>query len=87
MPRESYETWEDYRRRMLQETARFIEYGLKHPEMSIEIPSKPASQPPFPGKVGQWFWGVVLSDRISPSLEHWRDVLRHRPKGGFFRPK
>lgn len=87
MPREGYETWEEYRRRMLQETARFIEYGLRHPEMVIEIPAKPANEPPFPSRVAQWFWGVVLTDRTSATIERWRDVLRRRPKNLFFRAR
>jgi hypothetical protein len=77
------ETWEEYRSRMLRETGRFIEWGLRHPEMVIEIPSKPAGENGFPVKVAQWFWGVVLTERTDSFIERWREILRRRPKGLF----
>ena len=74
-------TWEEYRKQMLDETARFIEWGLKHPEQVIEIPVKPADQGGFPPGVGEWFWGVVLTDRVTDGIRRWRDFLLHRPMG------
>lgn len=77
------ETWEQYRTRLLRETSRFIEWGLRHPEMVIEIPSKPAGEDGFPARVAHWFWAVVLTDRTDSFIERWRGILRRRPKGLF----
>jgi len=76
------ETWDQYRKRMLDETARFIEWGLRHPELVVEIPVKPADDTSgFPKGVGRWFWATVLCDRPTGSVRRWRDVLLRRPKG------
>ena len=75
------ESWEQYRRRMLDETSRFIEWGLKHPELVIEIPVKPADDGGFPPRVGEWFWTVVLSDGSDGRLRRWRELLLSRPAG------
>ena len=75
------ESWEEYRRRMLDETARFIEWGLRHPELVIEIPTKPAGEGGFPAKVSEWFWGIVLTERRSSRIAEWRNRLLRRPKG------
>ena len=74
------ESWEQYHRRMLDETARFIEWGLRHPEEVIEIPVKPADRGGFPPGVGRWFWATVLADRPSSRMLRWRDKLLRRPK-------
>ena len=78
---ERYESWEQYRRRMLEETSRFIEWGLRHPELIIEIPIKPADDGGFPASVGRWFWVTVLCDRPTAAIRRWRDRLLRRPKG------
>ncbi len=75
------QTWEEYRKRMLEETARFIEWGLRHPEQVIEIPIKPADQGGFPKEVGVWFWTTVLSERATDGIRRWRDFLLRRPRG------
>jgi hypothetical protein len=75
------QTWAEYRKRMLEETSRFIEWGLHHPELVIEIPIKPAAHGSFPAKVGAWFWGVVLSERPTDKIRRWQDFLLSRPKG------
>jgi hypothetical protein len=75
------ESWEQYRRRMLRETERFIEWGLAHPEEIIEIPAKPDGQGGFPAGVGEWFWNTVLSSRPTQAMQRWRHFLRNRPKG------
>ena len=62
MSRASEESWEQYRRNMLAETSRFIEWGLRHPEEVVWIPSKPVEQGSFPRAVADWFWSVALSD-------------------------
>jgi hypothetical protein len=65
---------------MLEETSRFIEWGLRHPELVVEIPRKPAGENGFPAKVGAWFWGIVLSDRHDSWIKRWRDFLLRRPR-------
>jgi hypothetical protein len=81
------ETWEEYHKRMLRETARFIEWGLAHPDEAIEIPAKPADEGSFPAPAARWFWGVVLAERTSATIERWREILRRRPRGMFFKRK
>jgi hypothetical protein len=76
----SRKSWEEYRRKMLQETERFIEWGLAHPDEVIEIPTKPGNQGGFPKSVAQWFWGVVLSDKVTGGMKRWRSLLRRRPR-------
>ena len=73
-------SWEQYHRRMLEETARYIEWGLKHPEQVIEIPLKPEGEGGFPPGVGGWFWSTVLTDRTTSTIRKWRDLLLRRPK-------
>ena len=79
------ESWEQYHQRMLDETARFIEWGLKHPDMVIEIPSKPAGDGGFPPGVGEWFWGTVLTSRPDGKTRRWRDFFLRCRKGRFLR--
>lgn len=75
-----HESWEDYRRGMIRETERFIEWGLAHPEDVIEIPAKPVGKGGFPRNVGEWFWTTVLTSRPTRGVLHWREFLRNRPK-------
>ena len=72
------ETWEQKRQRMLDETSRFIEWGLRHPEQVIPIPTKAVGAGGFPSKVGQWFWTVVLVDRPTARWRRWRSMLMGR---------
>lgn len=81
MKKATRESWEEYRRRMLDETARFIEWGLRHPELVIEIPVKPAGTGGFPTEVGEWFWTTTLSGRPDSRMRRWRDILLRRPRG------
>ena len=74
MPDLSKETWEQYRRRILAETSRFIEWGLKHPDEVIWIPAKPAGDGGFPRRVGEWFWTAVLSPD-GGRMQKWREKL------------
>jgi len=73
------ETWRQHRKRMLDETSRFIEWGLKHPDLVIEIPAKPVGESGFPKGVGEWFWGIVLSTNTDSKIQFWRDMLLRRP--------
>ena len=70
------ESWQEYRRRMLEETSRFIEWGLRHPEEVIEIPAKPVEQGGFPREVAQWFWLTVLELGDGRLAARWRQRLR-----------
>ena len=70
--------WEAYRKAMLEETSRYIEWGLAHPDDVIEIPVKPASQGGFPAKVGEWFWSIVLTDRKDSFVQRWLNFFRSR---------
>ncbi|HUS91250.1 MAG TPA: hypothetical protein VM695_05335 [Phycisphaerae bacterium] len=74
-------SWDQYRKRMLAETARFIEWGLRHPDEVIEIPIKPSDDGGFPPAVGRWFWAVVLTDQATDKVRRWRNFLLRRPRG------
>lgn len=73
------ESWDQHRKRMLDETSRFIEWGLKHPDLIIEIPAKPVGEGGFPRAMGAWFWGIVLSTNPDSKIQRWRDALLRRP--------
>lgn len=75
------ESWADYRRRMLRETERFIEWGLRHPDKIVRIPIKPVSRGSFPRQVGEWFWNAVLSVEPARSAEKFRNLLRRGARG------
>ena len=78
--RRTVESWETYRKRMLDETSRFIEWGLKHPELVIEIPAKRADEGSFPKQVAEWFWTIALTTHHDSVIRRWRDVLLRRPR-------
>jgi hypothetical protein len=80
MKNASYKSWQDYRRRMLEETSRFIEWGLEHPDEVIEIPAEPAGQNSLPVRMADWFWAVALSDERDVRFAKWRQVLLRRPR-------
>lgn len=80
MDNRSRESWDEYRKRMLAETSRFIEWGLRHPELVVWIPVKPVDEGGFPRRVADWFWGAVLSTRADGPLRGWRDRLLRRPR-------
>jgi hypothetical protein len=77
----SNKSWDEYRQAMLDETSRFIEWGLAHPEMVIEIPAKPVGAGGFTRAMADWFWGVALATRQTPLVQRWQDFLRRLPKG------
>ena len=78
MSKNRNETWEQYRERILEETRQFIEWGLRHPEQTVEIPVRRARDGGFPTLVGQWFWGVVLNPRADRRTRRWRNLLSRR---------
>lgn len=65
---------------MLEETSRFIEWGLRHPELVEWIPIKPVDGEGFPRRVSNWFWGVVLTGRVDESVQRWRRFFMTRPR-------
>ena len=79
----SEETWREYRQRMLDETSRFIEWGLNHPDEVMWIPAKPMGDGGFPRSVADWYWGIALSagDRLSGWREKLMLVRRFLPGG------
>ena len=72
----SKESWDEYRKQMLAETSRFIEWGLRNPHLVTWIPSKPIEQGSWPRAVSEWFWGNVLSDRADRMFDRWRQRFR-----------
>jgi hypothetical protein len=75
IPRES---WQQYRRRMIRETERFIEFHLRHPECIIEIPAKPVGQGGFPKQVSDWFWRMVLTPRPTSRMQQFKNWFQGR---------
>ena len=69
-------TWQTYRQRMLDETSRFIEWGLNHPDEVIDIPAKPAEREGFPRTVADWFWSTALSVDGEDLAARWRSRLK-----------
>ena len=55
------ENFEQMRQRLLDETSRFIEWGLRHPEQVEWIPKHPVGRDQFSERVKAIFWGLVLS--------------------------
>lgn len=78
--RGSRESWQDMRKRMLDETSRFIEWGLAHPDEVIEIPAKPVGMGGFPREVADWFWNTVLTGTPTATMTKWRNILRRKAK-------
>jgi hypothetical protein len=59
------ETFEQTRQRMLIDTARFIEWGLAHPERIPWIPRSVGECGTITGRIKSAFWGLVW---IRPDL-------------------
>lgn len=74
------ESWQEYRRRMLEETSRFIEWGLRHPELTVEIPAKRVGTGGWPQRVAEWFWATALAEEDNSRLKRWKDALLRRPR-------
>jgi hypothetical protein len=60
---ESFEKW---RQRALEETSRFIEWGLAHPDKVEWIPKHPVGRGQFPERVKAIFWGLIFSRNDGP---------------------
>ena len=74
------EAWQEYRRRMLEETGRFIEWGLAHPDLVVWIPAKPIDCGGYPRQIAEWFWATVLSSRRDGPMARWKQWLLTRPR-------
>jgi hypothetical protein len=62
----SQESFEQWRERMLDETSRFVEWGLAHPELCRKIPTHPAGKGAFSDRVKALFWTIVLRETVGP---------------------
>ena len=81
IPKHSVQDWQEYRRQMLEETSRFIEWGLRNPHLVVWIPAKPADKGGFPRQVAAWFWAAALSTSSSSRWQGWREFLLRRGRG------
>ena len=55
------ETFANMRQRMIDETSRFIEYGLAHPELMEWIPAQKVSQTTrFSDRIKRAFWSAFF---------------------------
>ena len=63
---ESAETYEQLQQRMIEETGRFIQWGLAHPELVPRIPTHPVGRGRFSEQLRWWFWEFVLTQEFGP---------------------
>jgi hypothetical protein len=61
-----FETYDQWRQRLLAETARFIEWGLEHPDEVEWIPRHPVGKGGFSERAKRLFWAIVLSSDRMP---------------------
>ena len=57
---------DEWRQRLLDETSRFIEWGLQHPEQVHWIPMHPVGKGAFSERLKTMFWGLVLRETHGP---------------------
>jgi hypothetical protein len=74
--RTTQDMWQTYRREMIAETERFIEMGLRHPELVDWIPTKTAKTGGFPQAVANWFYHAVFVAKEGTQGGSWRRKLR-----------
>jgi hypothetical protein len=60
------QTYEQWRQSLLDDTARFIEWGLRHPENVEWIPQHPVGKGAFPERLKNIFWTLVLNNTHIP---------------------
>jgi len=58
----SDESYEEWRLRMLEESARFIEWGLEHPDEVQWIPTHPVGKGHFSERAKTIFWRWIMQD-------------------------
>ena len=61
-----HETFEQWRQRMLEETSRFIEWGLRNPDKVEWIPRHRVGAGAFPERVKALFWSLVFQNDQMP---------------------
>jgi len=57
------ENYEQARRRMIEETCRFIEWGLQNPEEVTWIPRHPVGRGGFSERVKMIFWTLMAHEK------------------------
>jgi hypothetical protein len=60
----AWSQFDDDRRRMVEETSRFITWGLKHPDKVRWIPTRPESEGGFSRRMALVYWTPVLADLV-----------------------
>ncbi|MGC8560454.1 MAG: hypothetical protein ACP5O1_07215 [Phycisphaerae bacterium] len=64
--RSRLETYEQFRRRLLDETSAFIEWGLKNPHRVPRIPTHPVGLGQFSQRIKTVFWNYVFEQEFGP---------------------
>jgi hypothetical protein len=60
------ETFEQMRQRLIDETARFIEWGLTHPDRVERIPRHVLGAGEFSSRVKRFFWATAMLNQEEP---------------------
>jgi hypothetical protein len=60
------EPFDHYRQRMLDDTSRFIEWGLAHPDQVEWIPRHRVGQGHFPDRLKDAFWALLFHNKNLP---------------------
>jgi hypothetical protein len=61
-----YHSYEQWRQNLLDETSRFIEWGLQNPERIEWIPTHPVGRGGFPERLKNVFWALVIHNSHLP---------------------
>ena len=60
------EPFDQYRQRMLDDTSRFIEWGLANPDKVEWIPRHRVGSAAFPDRLKDVFWSLLLHNKDLP---------------------
>jgi hypothetical protein len=60
------EPFDHYRQRMLDDTSRFIEWGLANPDKVEWIPRHRVGHGAFPDRLKDAFWAIILHNKDLP---------------------
>ncbi len=60
------ESFDQWRQRMLDDTSRFIEWGLQHPDQVEWIPRHRVGSATFPNRLKDAFWSIILHNKNLP---------------------
>ncbi len=61
-----FETYDQFRQRLLDETSVFIEWGLKNPGGVPRIPAHPVGAGDFSHRIRAYFWDFVFEQEFGP---------------------